>query len=351
MEVLLLEGGQGGKGNAAFANKWHHSPVESTHGLPGNTMLAQFELKSIADCGLVGYPNAGKSSLLGAISTSKPTVAHYAFTTLRPYIGVLYDLYGNTCHVADIPGLVEGAFENRGLGHQFLRHIERSKTLAFVVDMYETYNPDPQQTPLEPWEVVQLLTDELEYYLPQLSERAILVFANKMDLEIDPHGRRLTDKLEELRQRCPLPVFPVSAAMGGALGVAHEQAGFTPALEFLCEEVFKRKKSEREGKQFRESQLEAQLYNVFKAKNNGIFAATEGKSKPKKYSQTLEQEWEAPGEEEGYSLVDQQLGDLVGHSGLGEVVDGYEHSQARNKLIGYRDLTMRRTRPGVSRDD
>ncbi|EPY37105.1 GTP-binding protein [Strigomonas culicis] len=328
MEVLLLEGGQGGKGNAAFANKWHHSPIESTRGLPGNTMLAQLELKSIADCGLIGYPNAGKSSLLSAISSSKPAVAPYAFTTLRPYIGVLHDLYGNTCRIADIPGLMEGAYENRGLGHQFLRHVERTKTLAFVVDMHSTYTPDPKEPSMEPWDVVALLQCELEYYLPNLSERAIMVFANKMDQEVDSNGRPLVDKLKELTDRVTLPVFPVSAALGIALGPDHKQAGLSAAIQFMCHKVFESKSSERQLLQKRRANEEMQLQKVFEYKNNGIFSFEDDEDHGDSLTESTQ------------SLVDQQL-DQLGFSGLGETFDGYEHSIARNKLHEYRDLTMK----------
>lgn len=328
LELLLLEGGQGGKGNSAFANKWHHSPVESTRGLPGNTMLAQIELKTLADCGLIGYPNAGKSSLLSAISSSKPVIAPYAFTTLRPYVGVLHDLYGNTCRVADVPGLIEGAYENRGLGHRFLRHVERSKSLAFVVDLCDTYNPSwesGRKRPLQPWDVVALLQDELEYYLPHLSDRVIMVFANKMDLEVDAAGMPLTDKLEELQRRVNVPVFPVSAALGIRLGANHASTGLAPAVSFLCDQVFRLKTTEQKTRQQRRTSEQRQLDSVFERVNNGIF-------------RSITDNVPAPGAPPP-SLVDQQLG-LLGSSGLGDEYDGYEQSMAKGKLHGYRDLTM-----------
>ncbi|EAN82441.1 GTP-binding protein, putative [Trypanosoma cruzi] len=325
MELLLLEGGQGGKGNAAFANKWHHSPTESTRGLPGNTMLVQFELKTMADVGLIGYPNAGKSSLLSAISTSKPMIAPYVFTTLRPYVGVIHDLYGNTCRVADLPGLIEGAYENRGLGHQFLRHVERTQSLAYVVDMSGSYTPEDNKVPSEPWDIVDALRGELEYYMPGLSDRAVMVFANKMDLQTDSSGALLTNKLEELRKRVKLPVFPISAALGISLGTWHKEAGLTPALQFMCEEVF-RKKRHQEGIRHAQRHREAfTLEKNFRAKNLGVFAVAEG----------LEDR-----DGENLSLVDQQL-DSYGFSGLGEDFDGYQNAASRGKLHDYRDLTMK----------
>ncbi|RNF06469.1 putative GTP-binding protein [Trypanosoma rangeli] len=326
VELLLLEGGQGGKGNAAFANKWHHSPMESTRGLPGNTMLVQFELKTIADVGLIGYPNAGKSSLLAAISTSKPMIAPYMFTTLRPYVGVIHDLYGNTCRVADLPGLIEGAYENRGLGHQFLRHVERTQALAYVVDMSGSYTPADAEVPPEPWDVVDALRRELEYYMPCLSNRALMVFANKMDLHTDGSGVLLTDKLEELRKRVELPVFPISAALGIALGTWHTEAGLTPALQLMCEEVFRKKRHEEGIRRAQRSREAFTLDKSFRAKNMGVFAAAE--------------EDREHDDREGLSLVDQQL-DPYGFSGLGEDSDGYRNAASRGKLHDYRDLTMK----------
>lgn len=346
MEIVLLEGGQGGKGNAAFANKWHHSPIESTKGLPGNTMLAQIELKTIADCGLVGYPNAGKSSLLSAISASKPTIAPYAFTTLRPYVGVLHDLYGNECRVADIPGLIEGAYENRGLGHQFLRHVERTQCLALVVDMCDTYNPNAGGTGgdavLQPWDVVKLLLQELEYYLPGLSERVIMVYANKMDIEKDSTGAATEAKLAELKRRVSLPVFPISAALGIHLGPQHEQTGLTPALQFMCGEVFARQSHERGVRQHRVSRERAQLERAFQATHNGVFATAN--------AHAVHLDNPDDDTEGGSSLVDQQL-DFLGNSGLGVEFNAYENSAARGQLHRYRDLTMKGKYWSLTRHD
>ncbi|ORC85210.1 putative GTP-binding protein [Trypanosoma theileri] len=325
VELLLLEGGQGGKGNAAFANKWHHSPTESTRGLPGNTMLVQFELKTIADVGLIGCPNAGKSSLLSAISTSKPMIAPYVFTTMRPYVGIIHDLYGNTCRVADLPGLIEGAYENRGLGHQFLRHVERTQSLAYVVDMSTSYTPSDATRMPEPWEVVETLQKELEYYLPGLSNRAMMIFANKMDVHTDENGVLLTHKLQELQKRVHLPVFPISAALGIALGSSHPQAALTPALNFMCEEVFRKKRRQTEIRSAQKRTEAFVLEKTFRAKHTGVFAPAEGLT---------------DNNTGGLSLVDQQLG-TCGCSGLGDNFDGYQRATARGKLHDYRDLTMK----------
>lgn len=327
-EVMLLEGGQGGKGNACFANKWYHSPVESTRGLPGNSMLAQIELKCLADCGLIGYPNAGKSSILASVSSSKPMIAPYAFTTLRPYVGVIHDLYGNTCRLADIPGLIEGAYENRGLGHHFLRHVERTKALAFVVDMHETYSPlnadAEENTP--PWEVVRLLQCELEYFAPGLSRNAIMIIANKMDLHVDKKGVPLVAKVEELRRRTRLPVFPVSASLGLALGCQHKDTGLEPMLQAMCAHVARATSAEKQKYMLQRASERAELDTMFKSMNNGMYA--------KEHTHTSQ------GAMEASSLIDQQL-DLLGDSGMGDTSDAFENSVARGKLHQYRDYSMK----------
>ena len=252
-EVQLLEGGKGGKGNHAFRSAVQQLPLNATRGMPGNTMLALFELKAIADVGLVGLPNAGKSSLLAAVSTCAPKVAAYPFTTLHPQIGKLQDLAGNTCEVADLPGLLEGAYENRGLGHRFLRHVERSRMLAFVVDMHAPYAPLPTDTSAagrardasaaarrRPWDVVRMLRDELEYFQPGLAARATVVFANKIDTGRTAAGRCVHEEFDELRtQLAPegLTCFPVSAQVGLAEGPG-AASGLDTAVAHVCRAVF-----------------------------------------------------------------------------------------------------------------
>jgi Obg family GTPase CgtA len=207
--LVMGTGGEGGRGNASIArgvgkNKSLPS-FEHEGGLPGSEAVLVLELKTIADVGLVGAPNAGKSTLLGAISRAKPTVGHYAFTTLRPNIGKLeYDDHF-ALTVADIPGLIKGAHENRGLGHAFLRHIERTKALAYVVDLSAG---DKKKSPL-PWDQLQELKFELEKYEAGLSARPALVVANKID---EPGTEQA---LAELRRRVgeEMPIFPVCAVL------------------------------------------------------------------------------------------------------------------------------------------
>lgn len=222
--LVVAQGGEGGLGNASLGKvSKSHNYVKSrptafdvdiqddedqaslTAGLQGSESILILELKSIADVGLVGMPNAGKSTLLGAISRAKPVVGHYAFTTLRPNIGNLnYDDFFSVT-VADIPGLIKGAHENRGLGHAFLRHIERTKVLAYVVDLAAALDG---RNGIPPWEQLRDLVLELEYYQEGLSNRPSLVVANKIDEE------GTTDVYEELKRRVRgVPIYPVCAVL------------------------------------------------------------------------------------------------------------------------------------------
>ena len=192
---LAVAGGEGGFGNASFSTSDCPRPLESTEGSEGEVKLMQAELRSIADVGLVGYPNAGKSTLLRAISRARPAVAAYPFTTLNPHIGIVYGDMGEELAVADIPGLIEGAHENRGLGHAFLRHIERCKALVYVLDCSD---PTPHKQ-------LELLQFELRQYDPLLCSRPSLIVANKMDQESSEKG------VAALRQHSSLSIVPVSA--------------------------------------------------------------------------------------------------------------------------------------------
>ncbi|BFI36665.1 hypothetical protein MARPO_0058s0072 [Marchantia polymorpha] len=207
--LALAFGGEGGKGNASIARgrgaEKALPSLSHEQGKPGSEADLILELKSIADVGLVGAPNAGKSTLLGSMSRAKPVTGHYKFTTLRPNIGKLQfeDRYSFT--VADIPGLIEGAHENRGLGHNFLRHIERTKVLAYVVDLSAGIGENPG--PL-PWDQIQELEFELEQYQEGLSKRPSLIVANKIDEE----GAQ--EALEELKRRLPeREVYAVCAVL------------------------------------------------------------------------------------------------------------------------------------------
>jgi GTP-binding protein len=198
-EFVLCKGGKGGLGNVHFKSSRNRVPTQYTDGEEGEGGHFYLELRKIADAGLVGYPNAGKSTLLTRISAAHPKVAPYPFTTLTPHIGVV-ELPGfRRITVADIPGLVEGAHENIGLGHDFLRHIDRCKLLVFVLDMAGSEGR-------EPIEDLQKLRRELDLYDTKLSERPWMIVANKMDLP------EATEKLEHFRGRYKkVEIIPISA--------------------------------------------------------------------------------------------------------------------------------------------
>lgn len=174
-EMVIARGGRGGWGNVHFKSSVNQAPEKFIPGDEGESFMARFELKTIADAGLVGFPNAGKSSLLAAMSAARPKIANYPFTTLHPIVGtVVYEDYA-TLRVADIPGIIEGAADGVGLGLTFLRHISRSKMLVYVLDMADTENL--------PENAYRILRAEVENYDPELAERPALVIANKMDEE------------------------------------------------------------------------------------------------------------------------------------------------------------------------
>ena len=175
VEVVIAKGGRGGRGNARFATPSNRAPREHEHGEQTEPLELGLELKLIADVALVGYPNAGKSTLLSRISNAHPKVAAYPFTTLHPVIGVMEYPDFRKVTVADIPGLIDGAHLNRGLGHYFLRHIERTKILIYLVDLGGVDGRDPNDD-------VRILKNELEAYMEGLSSRAKIVLANKTDL-------------------------------------------------------------------------------------------------------------------------------------------------------------------------
>lgn len=203
-EIILCKGGRGGWGNVHFKSPVNQAPTRAVEGTEGEKGQFIFELKSIADIGLVGFPNAGKSSLLGALSSAKPKVAAYPFTTLEPVIGtVQFDDFSRIT-VADVPGLIEGAHAGVGLGHDFLRHIERCRALALVIDMAGSEGRNPLDD-------FHQLRKEINLYHAPLSERTYFVVANKMDLpEAAPH-------LTAFRRRVKCPIFPISIAAGTGL--------------------------------------------------------------------------------------------------------------------------------------
>jgi GTP-binding protein len=201
-EFVLCCGGAGGKGNVHFKSSRNRAPRQYTEGEEGEQGHFLLELRTIADAGLVGYPNAGKSTLLRKISAARPKVAAYPFTTLHPIVGVIEFPGYRRATVADIPGLIEGAHRGVGLGHEFLRHITRCRVLIFVVDVAGSEGRNPVED-------LQNLSREIDLYDPTLSSRAWLVVANKMDL---PGAK---ENLKALQERFPkLQILPTSAANG-----------------------------------------------------------------------------------------------------------------------------------------
>ncbi len=175
MEVILAHGGKGGRGNKRFASATNRAPRYSQPGLPGQELKIKLELKLLADVGLVGLPNAGKSTLISAMSAARPKIADYPFTTLSPTIGMVEAPFGEPFAVADIPGLIEGAHQGIGLGIQFLKHIERTGIIVHLIDAGEI---DPE----DPLSAYTLINHELAMYSDRLSEKPQILVLNKMDL-------------------------------------------------------------------------------------------------------------------------------------------------------------------------
>ena len=175
-QVCIAEGGKGGRGNARFARPDHQTPREHEPGTPGRERWLRLELKLIADVGIVGLPNAGKSTLLGRLSKARPKVADYPFTTLQPYLGIVELTDGRRFVMADIPGLIEGAHEGAGLGDAFLKHIERTRVIVHLVDLCPS---EGTPTPDEAYHAIRL---ELQKYSPALAQRREIVVGTKTDL-------------------------------------------------------------------------------------------------------------------------------------------------------------------------
>ncbi len=206
---IILKGGRGGKGNQHYATPTMQVPKYAQPGQKAQEMDVILELKMIADVGLVGFPNVGKSTLLSHVTNAKPKIGNYHFTTLSPNLGVV-DLEGGGFVIADIPGLIEGASEGLGLGHEFLRHIERTKVIIHLVDAASCEGRDPIED-------IRLINAELTAYNPELANRPQVIAANKMDVLAEEEAREVLDKLKAAFEPQGISVFSISAVSGKGL--------------------------------------------------------------------------------------------------------------------------------------
>ena len=215
---VVAKGGRGGRGNARFATSTHQAPTEHEDGKPGDEKRLRFELKLLADVGLVGFPNAGKSTLISRLSAARPKIANYPFTTLEPNLGVV-QAGERTFVLADIPGLIEGAHEGHGLGIQFLRHVERTRLLVHLVDVSEFSGRDPAHD-------FDVILEELRSFSSALAEKPMIVVAAKIDICQD------TDRIDAVREKARqhgYEFFEISSVTGAGID----------ALRFaMAEQVF-----------------------------------------------------------------------------------------------------------------
>lgn len=259
-QQIIAKGGRGGWGNSHFATPTRQAPRFSKPGAPGEVIQLQMELKLLADVGLVGYPNVGKSTLVSVVSEAKPEIADYHFTTITPVLGVVHLTSDRSFVIADIPGLIEGANEGAGLGHQFLRHVERCRLLVHIVDVSGSEGRDPKED-------FKTINTELKKFNPDLAERPMLVAGNKCDLateeqiadfrkfvenqgyeffpimaairyQVDPLMNRIGELLSKLPpvkyfEPDPEPVHPAEESGGNEVTIKNLNGVFTVEAEWL----------------------------------------------------------------------------------------------------------------------
>lgn len=242
--ILVAQGGKGGRGNQHFAKPWHQAPREKEEGQPGKERRLRLELKLLADVGLVGFPNAGKSTLISVISAARPKIANYPFTTLEPNLGVVNADGGTGSHgselgrtfvVADLPGLIEGASEGAGLGIRFLRHVERTRLLAHLIDTSDTAEMDPVKA-------FEIIEGELAAFSGTMMEKPMIVVATKLDATTD------RTKLQELKKFCSekaLEFHTISAPTGE--GVKELVRAMADALDKIPKEQLEPEEAEQEA--------------------------------------------------------------------------------------------------------
>jgi GTP-binding protein len=217
--LLLLKGGRGGQGNARFMTSTNKAPKFAQPGEPGEELVIKLELKLMADVGLLGFPSVGKSSFITKVSAARPKIADYPFTTLKPHLGVVQYKNYRTFVMADIPGIIEGAHDGVGLGHRFLRHVERTRILLHLLDPCRTHDSNP----LNDYET---LNRELALFNPELSEKQQIIVINKIDL---PDVQALIPEITPYFEKLGLKVFPVSAVTG---------EGIPPLLDEIAKKIW-----------------------------------------------------------------------------------------------------------------
>lgn len=237
-EEVIAKGGRGGRGNTAFKTQTNTAPNFAENGEEGEHKTLKVEVKMLADVGLVGLPSVGKSTIISCVSKSKPKIAAYHFTTLNPNLGVVRSSNGKSFVMADLPGLIEGASQGEGLGDKFLRHIERTKVIAHVIDMAGSEGRDPYEDYL-------LINKELEAFNEKLMKKPMIIVANKMDL---PEAK---ENLEKFKDKVDLKVFEVSAATNSGLTKVVDE------LASMLEEI-------PENPLYDDSQIESHVLYKFK---------------------------------------------------------------------------------------
>jgi GTPase len=275
--LLVAQGGRGGRGNQHFAKPWHQAPREKEEGEPGEERNLRLELKLLADVGLVGFPNAGKSTLISVISAARPKIANYPFTTLEPNLGVVNadggtgghgTELGRTFVVADLPGLIEGASHGAGLGIRFLRHVERTRLLVHLIDTSDMAEMDPVKA-------FEIIEGELGAFSEKLLEKPMIVVATKLDATTD------RTKLEELQKFCKkkgLEFHAISAASGE--GVKELVRGIADALDKIPKETLE--EDEADGADSAEVEREEGIIDVAKYEDaEGSEPGEEGPPVPK----------------------------------------------------------------------
>lgn len=216
-QIVVARGGKGGRGNASFVNSVRQAPTLRELGEPGEARWIRLELRLLADVGLVGFPNAGKSTLISRVSKARPKIADYPFTTLNPHLGTVRLEDGRTFVICDLPGIIEGASEGKGLGLKFLKHISRSAVILILLDLQDpTYEPEV---------AYETLINELKQYDPSLLKRVRIVAGNKIDI---PEARKKVPRVADYFAKLDIPFFPISAVTG---------EGINPLLYKLADEV------------------------------------------------------------------------------------------------------------------